>query len=315
MLLACALAAAAPVFAQSKKPAKKAAAPAPAAPAALPRIHVAAESLFDRRTTASFPRSSLSVALAIEGEDATAVVSARARVTLAVDDTGRNLFEAGGQTVQGSDGWQQAGENGPPVTRIELASPSRKAKTLTAVEGVLEAYLPARDPAATLKIERALALKDKALVLPALTSLHVKLQILSKTGLENEKKQAEAKKAEARKKADAPKKKAKGKTEGLDEMAEALGETLVRTIEMLFMSAGENDLILKVDDPDKKIFSFDLAAPDGAPIRSYGTTALEGYQIVRMFKPIPDGASLLIRLRTPRSFGEVPFTLSNVKLP
>jgi hypothetical protein len=98
-------------------------------------------------------------------------------------------------------------------------------------------------------------------------------------------------------------------------MAEALGETLVRTVEMLFMSAGENDLILKVDDPDKKVFSFDLAAPDGSPIRSYGTTVLEGYQIVRMFKPIPEGASLLVRLRTPRSFGEVPFTLSSVKLP
>ena len=84
---------------------------------------------------------------------------------------------------------------------------------------------------------------------------------------------------------------------------------------MLFLSAGENDLILKVDDPDKKIFAFDVAGSDGTPVRSYGTTVLEGYQIVRMFQPIPEGASLLVRLRTPRSFGEVPFTLSNVKLP
>jgi hypothetical protein len=42
---------------------------------------------------------------------------------------------------------------------------------------------------------------------------------------------------------------------------------------------------------------------------------LDNYRIVRMLEPIPEGASLQVRLKTPRSFGEVPFTLANVKLP
>jgi hypothetical protein len=42
---------------------------------------------------------------------------------------------------------------------------------------------------------------------------------------------------------------------------------------------------------------------------------LEGYRIVRMLEPIPQTASLQVRLKTPKSFGEVPFTLANVKLP
>jgi hypothetical protein len=85
--------------------------------------------------------------------------------------------------------------------------------------------------------------------------------------------------------------------------------------ERLFMTAGENDLILKVDDPGKKLFGFDLASRDGKPITTYGTMEMESYRIVRIFEPIPEGAVLLVRLKTPRSFAEAPFSLSDVKLP
>jgi hypothetical protein len=310
VLLACALAAATPAFAQSKKPAKK---EKPAAPAAPPKIQVAVESLMDRRTTGDFPRPALTVNLTLEGEDARAVMSARPRVTRALDDTGKSLTPDSSQ--QGSDGWQQAREDAPPAVRLELASPSRKAKALTSLEGVLETYLPSRDSAATVKIDRVLTKKDKPLTVPALASQRIRIQILSKAGLEKEKKQAEAKKkAQAEKK-----KRTKGEKEGLEGVAEGMAEVMADVfgsmIERLFLSAGENDLIVKVDDPGKKIFSFDLAASDGTPIRSYGTMDLDNYRIVRMLEPIPEGASLQVRLKTPRSFGEVHFTLANVKLP
>jgi hypothetical protein len=306
VLLACALAAATPAFAQSKKPAKK---EKPVAPAEPPKVQVAVESLMDRRTTGDFPRPALTVNLTLEGEDARAVMSARPRVTSALDDTGKSLAPDSSQ--QGSDGWQQAHEDGPPTVRLELPSPSRKAKTLTSLEGVLETYLPSRDPSATVKVERVLTKKDKPLTVPALAGQGVKIQVLSKAGLEKEKKQAEEKK-----KAQAAKKKGtKGETEGLEAMAGAMADAFGSMIERLFLSAGENDLIVKVDDPGKKIFSFDLAASDGTPIRSYGTMDLDNYRIVRMLEPIPEGASLQVRLKTPRSFGEVHFTLANVKLP
>ncbi len=304
VLLASLLAAAAPAAAQAKKPARKPA----AVTTAPPRVRVAVESILDRRTTGDFPPPALTVTLSLEGEDAPAVNSARPRVTRALDDSGKSI--APDPAPQGSEGWQQAHDDRPLTVRLELQSPSRKAKALSSLEGVLETYLPSRDPASTVKVERVLAKKDKPLAVPALARQGVKIQILSKAGLEKEKKQAEAKK-----KAQAKKKAPKGGAEGLEGVADAMADAFGSMLERLFLSAGENDLIVKVDDPGKKIFSFELAAADGAPIRSYGTMDLENYRIVRMLEPIPDGASLQVRLKTPRSFGEVPFALANIKLP
>jgi hypothetical protein len=310
VLLLFALAAASSAFAQSKKTARRSA-PSEPAHVAAPKVQVSVDSILDRRTTRDFPRSELSITLKLEGADAGAVQSARAHLTKATDDTGRDLLQSAAESKQGSDRWEEAREGTAPTPKVELASPSRKAKTLTVVEGVLETYLPSRDPAGTIKIEKVMSKKDKPLTSPALGTRHIQLQVLSKAGLEKEKKQAEAKK-----KAQAAKKeKKKGAESGLEEMAQAMGDVLTNMLERLFMSAGDNDLILKVDDPGKRVFSFDLVGPDGAPIRSYGTMELEAYRIVRMLEPIPPTASLQVRLKTPKSFGEVPFTLADVKLP
>lgn len=305
ILLVCA-AATTSILAQPARPAKNRT--GAAAFASPPRLQVAVESVLDRRTTGDFPPPALTVTLALSGEDASGVRSARARVTRAVDQTGRNLAETGSKT--GEPSWQEAREAGPPAPRLELASPSRKAKTVTSLEGVVETFLPGRDPAASVKIDRVMAKKDRPLAVPALAKQRIQLRVLSKAGLEREKKQAEA-----RKKAQAAKKAKSGKADGFEAMGEALGGALASMLEMLFTTVGENDLILRVDDPGKKVFSFDLVAPDGSPIRSYGTTDYEPYRIVRMLEPVPANASLQVRLKTPKSFAEVPFTLADVKLP
>lgn len=310
LMSACALAAA--PFSASARPSKasKKPAAAPVQPAsAAPKIQAAVESLLDRRTTGDFPRASLTLTLVLQGEDAKAVKAARPKITRAVDDTGTSLVDEKGSVavMRGSDGWQESRGEGPMTSQIEMLSPSRKARSLTSVEGVVEAFLPSRDPGSTVRIDGVLSKKDKPLTVPALASKGVRIQVLSKAGLEREKKQAEAKKA-----AEAKKKK---KPEGLEGMAQAMADVLVGTIGSLFSSVGEHDLILKVHDPGKKIFSFDLAAPDGTPIQSYGATDVEGYRILRMFEAIPEKASLQVRLKTPRSFGVIPFSFSNVKLP
>lgn len=302
VLVPASLAVALPLFAQSKT------AGAP------PKIGVTLDSLLDRRTTSDFPPPSLTVGLKLDGEDAGKVASARTRATKAVDDTGKSLIPDASQkgTMMSSDNWQQARENGPPALRLDLVSPSRKARTLTSLEGVVETYLPSRDPASTVKIDSVLAKKDKPpLAVAALASRRIRIQVLSKEGLESQKKAAEEKT-----KAEAAKKKKKEGMEGIAEtMAEGIGDAIGEMFERLFMTAGEHDLILKVEDPEKKLFGFDLASRDGKPITSYGTMEMESYRIVRMFEPIPQGAVLLVRLKTPRSFAESPFTLSNLKLP
>ena len=248
----------------------------------------------------------MTVTLKLDGEDAAAVRSARPKVTRAVDDGGKNLTERAVKMQRGNDGWQESRGDKAPTPELDLGSPSRKAKTIASLEGVLEVYLPSRDPAGSVKIDKIVERKDKPLAVPALASQKIQIQPLSKAGLEREKKQAEAKKAEAAK---------KKKADGAESAADALADTLTNMLEMLFTTAGQNDLILKVADPGKKVFGFDLAAADGSPIQSYGTTDYGEYRIVRMFEPIPPTASLVVRLKTPRSFGEVPFALTNVKLP
>ncbi len=303
---ACSLAlllAAASVVAQAKKP------PASGARETLgaaPRISLAVGALFDRRSN-GFPSPELTVAFTLEGEDARGVLMARARVTRAVDDTGKNLVDTSSPSSQRPVDWQHATESEPPQPRITLVSPARKAKTLTSLEGVFETYSPSRDPASTVTIERILAKKDKPLSHPALAGQRIRLQVLSKAALEEEKQLADAKK-----KAEMAKKPAR---EGVEGVADALTETLVANLERMLMIAGDNDLILKVDDPGAKIFSFDLATPDGKPVHSYGTSELEGYRIVRMFQPVPEDSSLLVRLKTPRASSETPFTFTGVRLP
>jgi hypothetical protein len=301
--LAGALAGAAPLPARAKEPVAKAptAAAVPSAPA---RIQLAADFLFDRRTTSDFPHPSLDITFKLGGEDARSVQSARIRITRAVDDTGRGLIPAPGTTMAGSDDWQPSRNEDPPQPRIELASPARKAKALTALEGVLETYMPSRDPASTVRVQRVLEKRDKPFRVAALTTQGIQLRILSKAALEKEKQQADAKK-----------KAAESKKDGLEDLTEKMAEALASTLERLFLFTGENDLVLKVEDPGKKVFSFDVAAPDGTPIHSYGTTALGDYRIVRMPAPIPAGASLLVRLKTAKSSAETPFALADVKLP
>jgi hypothetical protein len=170
--------------------------------------------------------------------------------------------------------------------------------------------MPSRDPASTIQIEKITAKKDKPpIAASALAAQHIRLQVLSKAALEKEKADAKAKAQAAQKKSK------KGAQDGLEQMGQAMADALTSMLERIFLSAGENDLILKVDDPGKKIFSLGLAAPDGGTIRSYGTMDMDPYRVVRMFEPIPPNASLLVRLKTPKSFGEVPFALANVKLP
>lgn len=272
-----------------------------------PRIEVAVDSLLDRRTTADFPHSSLTLTLSLRGQDASAVKSARPRVARAVDDTGRSV--AATSVVRAADGWQDARRDGTPSFALDLGSSSRQARSLTAVEGVLEIYLPSRDPASTVRIERILSKTDRTLAVAALASRKIQLRVLSKAGLQREKDEAGAKKARA------AKKKSESKKEGMEAMADAVAGMLAGTIETLVSGVGENDLILKVEDPGQKIFSFELATPEGTPVRSYATTNLEGYRIIRMFEPVPPTATLQVRLKTANSFAEVPFALADVKLP
>jgi hypothetical protein len=186
---------------QSKAPKKAApahaASPRAAAPVAPPKLQVTVEGLMDRRVSSDFPPPRLEVSLKLEGEDAKAVQAAQAKVTKAEDDTGKSLVlgSSGSSGSSGDERWQEGRGGEPPAPSLSLAGPSRKARSLTALEGVVAVYLPSRDPGALVKIEKVASKKDKSpVVSQALAAQKIKLSVLSKEGLEKEKKAAEAKK-------------------------------------------------------------------------------------------------------------------------
>jgi hypothetical protein len=244
----------------------------------------------------------------LEGDDALLVQQVKVPVKKAIDDTGANLIRK--ETSGGGKEWTPRSGNGDLTANVEMESPARKAKVLNEVSGAITLHMPVRDPKAAVVIPDVLKQVDKPLAIAALTAQKIKLQVTSKEQAEKDKKAAEVKaKAEKAKKAK------QKKTDGMEEMFDAMGDAMGEMFERLFMTAGENDLLLKVSDPGKKVFSYEVIAVDGKVVDSYGTLNLEGYTIVRFFDPLPAGAALRVNLKTPMAFAEIPFEFKEMKLP
>ncbi|MCC6132157.1 MAG: hypothetical protein IT186_19725 [Acidobacteria bacterium] len=287
---------------------KKAPARATPTPAPEPaKVTASLGTVLDRRSAGKPFPGSLQIVLKLDGEDAETVKQVKAKVKTALDDSGQDLTQKESSGRQ--DQWVPRTLGRPLEANLELASPQRKATAVRELTGTVTLHLPLRDPSATVLIPDVLTRIDKPLDVPALTAQKVKLALVSKPALEKEK-QAAKEKEKAKK---AKEKKKKG--EGMEEMFDAMGDAMTEMFERLFMTAGDNDLILKVSDPGKKVFSYDIAGPDGKLVESYGKLDLEGYTILRLFEPVPKGSSLRVNLVTPKAFAEVPFSFSGIKLP
>jgi hypothetical protein len=135
--------------------------------------------------------------------------------------------------------------------------------------------------------------------LPALKAVKAEVTVVSRKTYEAEKK----KDAERRKK----------EAEGA-----GIGGAMVEAFAGLFegfMTVEENDVLVKVDDPGKKIFDVEVVDSKGAKIDGGGSMTIGSFRILKFSEKVPADAGLKVYLLTPKSLVTTPFQLKNVALP
>jgi hypothetical protein len=261
---------------------------------AAPPLTVSAGDITDRRRNDNF-FGGLEIELKIGGDGAADVRGARALVKKAEDETGRNLLKEGGKTPE----FETSMSNTSPSLKLELRNPARKAKTVREVSGQVELFLPGRDPASVARVDGFASKTDKPAASPALKAAKAEVTVVSRKTYEAEKK----KDAERRRK----------EAEGA-----GIGGAMVEAFAGLFegfLTVEENDVLVKVTDPGKKVFDVDVVDSKGTKIDGGGSMTVGTFRILKFAEKLPADASLRVYLLTPKSVVTTPFQLKNVALP
>jgi hypothetical protein len=267
----------------------------PAAPPPAGGLAVSAGDVTDRRRNDSF-FSGLEIELKLTGEPAAGVRGARATVEKAVDDTGRNLVK---ENAEKPDFAKSSGDEAPPL-KVELKNPARRAAKVKELSGRVEVFLPGRDASAEAKVPKFAARMDQPIAAPALKAANAQVTVVSRRTYEAEKK----KDAERRKK----------EAEG-----SGLGGAMVEAFSALFEgfmgAVEENDVLVKVDDPGKKVFDVEVVDSKGAKLDGGSSMTIGSFRILKFSEKVPADAGLKVYVLTPKSLVTTPFQLKNVALP
>jgi hypothetical protein len=262
---------------------------------AAPPLTVSAGDITDRRRNDNF-FGGLEIELRIGGDGAADVRGARAVVKKAEDETGRNLLKEGAKTPD----FERSMSDTAPSLKLELRNPARKAKTVREVSGQVEMFLPGRDSASVAKLDGFQSKTDRPVASPALKAAQAEVTVVSRKTYEAEKK----KDAERRKK----------EAEG-----SGIGGAMVEAFSALFEgfmgAVEENDVLVKVDDPGKKVFDVEVVDSKGAKVDSGGSMTVGSFRILKFSEKVPADAALRVYVLTPKSLVTTPFQLKNVALP
>ena len=266
-----------------------------AAPSKPPAIGVTPGDVTDRRRNDN-TFAGLEVELKLTGEAAGGARGARALVEKAVDDTGRNLVKEGGRPAD----FERPSGQGSPVLKLDLRNPARRAKSVREISGSIEVFLPERDPAAVASAERFLSGMDRPIAAPALKAAQTEVTVVSR------------KTYDAEKKKDDERKKKESESAGI---AGAMVSAFSGLFEGLFGDIGENDVLVRVTDPGKKVFGVEVFDTAGKRIDDSGSMKVGEFWIVKFTEKPPADASLRIYLMTPKALVTAPFSLKDVALP
>ena len=130
-----------------------------------------------RLTYKSDPRGHMILNLEGVGAEAEKASAFRFRVEKVADDTGTVLVPEEAST----QGWETSRLT--KSAQVKTGSPARAAATIS-VSGTLELYLPSRDPAGDVKVERALVRAGRPLASKGLKDAKVELTVLPGDWLE-----------------------------------------------------------------------------------------------------------------------------------
>jgi hypothetical protein len=270
-------------------------------------VAVEIDQVVDNRLTAELMTGSLDIRVKLAGSNLDRVVAARIIVKEARDDRGKGL-----EAPKAPDFTAREVNSG--LLEISLPSPARDARAVN-VKGTVELFVPSRDPAATIKIDNALAKLDAPLASKSLKSAKLTLTPLSA-----------ARYAEERKKRKITEKdieeiRARGKAAGAAEKEIELVIGLAQAMEEMdseSLPAGSVVLSGSAKDFDR-IHSIELIGKNGEPLhvgsRTSSTRGESTIMVMQPSEPAPPDTSLQLMLLTEKSRMTVPFELKNVPLP
>lgn len=190
--------------------------------------------------------------------------------------------------------------HGSPSLKLELRNPARKAKKVREISGQVELFLPTRDPAAVARLDKFLSRMDQPAASPALKSAKAEVTVVSR------------KTYDAEKKKDAERRKKEAESAGI---GGAMVEAFSGLFEGLMGDIDENDVLLKVTDPGKKVFDVEVFDAKGTKIDGAGSMSVGTFRILKFPEKLPADASLRVYLLTPKSVVTTAFQLKDVALP
>ena len=257
----------------------------------------------DRRGK-SFAR--LSVTVEMPGVRTWDVASSRVLLRTAVDDVGTDLIKASDEEPQLEMNQRQdfgKDEKTAPamMVTVEMKNPPRSAKMIKEVRGDIELYMPAKDANGVATIQKFLSQSGKSLSDRALKANNVDVTIISKSQFETMKKAA------------MDKYRAEQKANGAE--GDDLEERVKNFAEYDYVNPEEGDVLLKVNDPNKRIESITYVDPKGETKR-VSMRDKNGIVVLSTWgdKPQPDWA-MKVNMKTAKNVTRVPFALTNVPLP
>ena len=271
-------------------------------------VRVTAGTIEDRRTTGKF-FGGLEVELKLTGDDLEGVRAARVVLKKAMDETGRDLAP---EEKKETDFSKTLGSL--PNLKLSLKSPARAAAALAEVSGEVQLFMPSKDSAATVTIDKFLARMDKPLASPLLKAAQVELKLISPKAYREKSKKGEAElEKEMAKHKEEMKKEAESQgmtekqTEGLMELAKGL-MSMMGTV-------GDNDLIFEIKDKEKRLFDLEVVGRDGTVVSSNGSMSSGDVKILNFSAKLPADARLRLFLKTKKSVVSSPFVMKDVPLP
>lgn len=265
-------------------------------------VRVSAGTIEDRRTTGRF-FGGLEVELKLTGDDLADAKSARVLLKRAIDETGRDLLPE----AKPDQGFQSMGSQ----LKLSLKNPARGAQALKEITGDVELFVPTRDPAAIVTVDRVLSRMDKPVDSAALKAQKIAVKVVSPKAHRDA---AKTRQAEFDKEME----KHKGEIEkeaGEDAKAAEALMALVKGFAGMMDEVGDNDLILRIEDEQKKILDVSVVRGSGEPIDTRGSMSSGSLRILQFGEKLPADAKLKLLLQTRKATVSAPFTLTNVPLP
>ena len=271
------------------------------------KVGVELADVTDNRISEGMLRGGLELRLKLTGDNLDRAAAARILIKDAKDDLGTQLAES--KSTPDFSSMEYSG-NG---VQVSVAQPPRKAKSVR-VKGTIELYVPSRDPAATITIDKPLSKLDKPLASTKLKSAKITLTPLSAANYaaSQEKRKVTPEKIEELR--------AKAKAEGVSEKEIEFMAGLAEAMNAMDEPLPEGAVALAGVKRDfDRIFRVDFLGADGKPVsmtaRSTTTRGDEDtIMTLQPSEPLPANAPMRVSILTDKARVSFPFDL-NVTLP